>query len=107
VPCFNVTSDDFNPPEPNDDDDDDDDDDNTVQPTGSSKPSESESPSSGGLSGGAKAGIAVAAIVGGALIFGAIAFFLFRRGRLAGIRARQAYDIRAQKLNAMNEQNAA
>lgn len=98
VPCFNVTSDDFNAPTP------------TSKPTSvstglsSTAPANNESPvnsepSSGGLSGGAKAGIAVGAVIGGLLLFGALAFFLYRKGKLAGIRRRQAYELRAKKLN--------
>lgn len=107
VPCFNVTSEEFDAPTPSGNP--------SSKPTGNSQsqgtaaasnPEAAESSSSDGLSGGAKAGIAVGAVIGGLLILGAIAFFLFRKGRLAGIRARQQYELRAKKLDAMNEQNS-
>lgn len=96
VPCFNVTSDDFVAPTP------------STSVSGSSpsntNPSASEgtsgqaSSSGGGLSTGAKAGIAVGSVIGGLAILGAIGFFLWRRGKNAGLQNKDAYELRAKKL---------
>ncbi|KAH7132271.1 hypothetical protein B0J11DRAFT_521304 [Dendryphion nanum] len=97
IPCFNVTTDNFNEPTPT-----------GTKPTssatnlGSSSSNSASSipaPSSGGLSTGAKAGIAVGAIVGGLAIIGAIAFFIFRHGKQTGLQNRNSYELRAAKLN--------
>jgi hypothetical protein len=57
------------------------------------------------LSGVAKAGIAIGAILGGLLVLGAIAFFLYRRGMLTGLRKRDSYELRAKELNAAKTQS--
>ncbi|KAF2749822.1 hypothetical protein M011DRAFT_492844 [Sporormia fimetaria CBS 119925] len=95
VPCFNVTSDDFNAPIPTPK--------AGYKDSNASTPPDSSDSSSGGLSGGAKAGIAIGAVVAGLLVIVGVALFLYRKGKLAGIRRRQAYEIRAQKLNAMQQ----
>jgi hypothetical protein len=107
VPCFNVTSEDFDAPTPTENP--------TANPTGNTQssgtaaaagPGLTEPSSSEGLSAGAKAGIAVGAILGG-LILAALAFFLYRRGKLTGIKAKQAYELRAKKLDTTTEPNPA
>ncbi|KAF2014867.1 hypothetical protein BU24DRAFT_423773 [Aaosphaeria arxii CBS 175.79] len=104
VPCFNVTSEEFIEPTPSASP--------SASATGSSSgasstsgvPAESGKGSSGGgLSTGAKAGIAVGAIVGGLGLIGAIAFFVFRRGKATGLKNKDAYELRAKKLNNDNE----
>ncbi|KAL1611140.1 hypothetical protein SLS59_000781 [Nothophoma quercina] len=105
VPCFNVTSDDFNAPTP------------SASSSGSS-PSNTglagsqsgtpENTSSGsGLSTGAKAGIAVGSIIGGLAILGAIGFLLWRRGKNAGLKGKDAYELRAKDLNTPSESTTA
>lgn len=91
VPCFNVTSEDFNAPTP------------TGSPRSSSTGLTSSQPpssnqSSSGLSSGAKAGIAVGSIVAGLAVFGAIGFFLWRRGKTAGLKGKDEYELRAKNL---------
>jgi hypothetical protein len=95
VPCFNVTSDDFDAPTA------------SSTPSASATGTTSDSSidpvygiSSGGLSTGAKAGIAVGSIIGGLAILGGIAFLLYRRGRLTGLQNREEYELRAKKLDA-------
>ncbi|KAF2630897.1 hypothetical protein BU25DRAFT_387168 [Macroventuria anomochaeta] len=83
VPCFNVTSDDFNAPTPS---------------ATSQLATPGLSSSGGGLSTGAKAGIAVGSIVGGLAILGAVGFFLWRRGKNAGLKNKDAYELRAKNL---------
>ncbi|KAH6612434.1 hypothetical protein C7974DRAFT_466816 [Boeremia exigua] len=94
VPCFNVTSDDFNAPTPSASG-------STPSNTGLSS-SQSDTPSSsgsgGGLSTGAKAGIAVGAVIGGLLVLGAIGFFFWRRGKNTGLKNKDAYELRAKSL---------
>ncbi|KAF2255281.1 hypothetical protein BU26DRAFT_448617 [Trematosphaeria pertusa] len=96
VPCFNVTSDDFNAPS------------STASSTGlpaasatglAATPSTSSaSGSSGGLSSGAKAGIAVGSIIGGLALIGMIAFFMWRRGKATGLKGKDEYELRAKTL---------
>ncbi|KAF1846056.1 uncharacterized protein K460DRAFT_366896 [Cucurbitaria berberidis CBS 394.84] len=94
VPCFNVTSKDFEPPETSG---------TPATPSGGANLSGSQTPSassgSSGLSKGAKAGIAVGVIVAGLAIFGAIGFFLWRRGRNAGLQGKDQYELRAKNLS--------
>ena len=66
VPCFNVTSDDFEPPAA------------TVTAAPSNGGAEA-SDGQDGLSGGAKAGIAVGTVVGSLAVVGIIAFVVLRR----------------------------
>ncbi|KAJ4347475.1 hypothetical protein N0V95_005396 [Ascochyta clinopodiicola] len=99
VPCFNVTSEDFNAPTP------------SASASGTSpsntglSASQSASPDQssgggggGGLSTGAKAGIAVGAVIGGLALLGAIGFFLWRRGKNTGLKSKDVYELRAKKL---------
>ncbi|PVI05623.1 hypothetical protein DM02DRAFT_610605 [Periconia macrospinosa] len=98
VPCFNVTSDDFDAPTPSG---------SSSLPSSTSLTSTSSPPAappSGGLSSGAKAGIAVGSIVGGLLVLGAVALFLFRRGKGIGLKKRESYELRASKLGAGDEE---
>ncbi|KAH7348228.1 hypothetical protein BKA66DRAFT_516680 [Pyrenochaeta sp. MPI-SDFR-AT-0127] len=92
VPCFNVTSDNFAAPTPS----------STSTPSGgglSASPTPSAAASSGGgLSTGAKAGIAVGAVIAGLALFGAIGFFLWRRGKTAGLKGKEEYELRAKGL---------
>ncbi|KAJ8108042.1 hypothetical protein OPT61_g8447 [Boeremia exigua] len=88
VPCFNVTSDDFNAPTPSSSG-------STPSNTGlsaSQSDSADQSSGGGGLSTGAKAGIAVGAVIGGLIILGAIGFFLWRRGKSTGLKNRDSRD---------------
>src|SRR5690242_3352015 len=98
VPCFNVTSDDFNAPTPSSSG-------STPSNTNLSA-SESDTPSQssggGGLSTGAKAGIAVGAVIGGLAILGAIGFFFWRRGKNTGLKNKDAYELRAKQLETPN-----
>ncbi|KAI0111265.1 hypothetical protein GGR51DRAFT_71602 [Nemania sp. FL0031] len=72
VPCFNVTSSDFESPESSSS--------NTAsQPDNTSASDTSSSGSSSGLSKGATAGIAVGVVAASLLVIGAVAFFVFRR----------------------------
>lgn len=93
MPCFNVTSDDFNAPTPS----------SSASPSAgaglSGAPTSDQSTSSGGLSGGAKAGIAVGAVIGGLALFGVIGFFLWRRGKNAGLKGKNEYELRAKDLS--------
>ncbi|KAF2259200.1 hypothetical protein CC78DRAFT_572021 [Lojkania enalia] len=101
VPCFNVTSDDFNEPTPSS---------NPaastsgaprssiIAPTESATSSQAASSSGGGLSTGAKAGIAVGSIIGAIALISAIAFFVWRRGKATGLKNRESYELRAAKL---------
>ncbi|KAF1929505.1 uncharacterized protein M421DRAFT_59960 [Didymella exigua CBS 183.55] len=93
VPCFNVTSDDFNAPTPSS---------SSSTPTSTNQSTsstpEQSSGGSGGLSTSAKAGIAVGAIIGGLAILGAGAFFLWRRGKNVGLKNKDAYELRAKNL---------
>lgn len=97
VPCFNVTSDEFDAPTPSS---------SGSSPSntglaGTQTDTPSSSPSSsggGGLSTGAKAGIAVGSIIGGLAILGAVGFFLWRRGKNAGLKNKDAYELRAKSL---------
>ncbi|KAI1734977.1 hypothetical protein F4680DRAFT_462006 [Xylaria scruposa] len=75
VPCFNITSSDFNTPEPS-------------SPAANDKPNDtgdadnSNPSSSGGLTKGATAGIAVGVILASLLVIGVVAFVILRkRGR--------------------------
>lgn len=91
VPCFNVTSDEFDAPTPSSS--------NLPANTDLSvAPSSAPSSGSNGLSTGAKAGIAVGTIVAGLALFGAIGFFLWRRGRNAGLKGKDEYELRAKNL---------
>ncbi|KAF2031751.1 hypothetical protein EK21DRAFT_62439 [Setomelanomma holmii] len=105
VPCFNVTSDTsdtFDAPTPS----------SSPSPanTGlSASPSGAPAQSSAngrGLSTGAKAGIAVGAIIAGLALFGAIGFFLWRRGKSAGLKGRDEYELRAKSLKTPEAQAA-
>ncbi|KAI8948052.1 hypothetical protein F4801DRAFT_558484 [Xylaria longipes] len=72
VPCFNVTTSDFNPPESS----------STAtadSPDNTGAADTSGSGSSGGLTTGATAGIAVGVVVASLLIIGVVAFVVFRR----------------------------
>lgn len=92
MPCFNVTSDNFNAPTTSSSG-------STTSNTNLSASSTPEQASgSGGLSTGAKAGIAVGAVIGGLAILGAGAFFLWRRGKNAGLKNKDAYELRAKDL---------
>ncbi|KAI0451232.1 hypothetical protein F5B21DRAFT_387835 [Xylaria acuta] len=94
VPCFNVTTSDFNLPESS----------STAtadQPdnTGgadNAAPDTSSSSSSGGLTAGATAGIAVGVVVASLLVIGVVAFFVFRR------RGKQTRDHENQPSRAKN-----
>lgn len=88
VPCFNVTSDNFNAPTPS----------TSSQPLATPSQAAAQNDSSGGLSGGTKAGIAVGSIIAGLAIFGAIGFFLWRRGRDTGLKGKDNYELRAKDL---------
>ncbi|OAL06856.1 hypothetical protein IQ06DRAFT_237301 [Phaeosphaeriaceae sp. SRC1lsM3a] len=91
VPCFNVTSDDFSAPTPSS---------SGTANTGLSA-STSATPNNGGgggLSTGAKAGIAVGSVIAGLALFGAIGFLLWRRGRNAGLKGKDEYELRAKNL---------
>jgi hypothetical protein len=93
VPCFNVTSDDFVAPKP------------SSSPGLSASPSAAPNTSgsgSSGLSTGAKAGIAVGAVVVGLALFGAIGFLFWRRGRNAGLKGKDQYELRAKNLNSVD-----
>ncbi|KAI1111637.1 hypothetical protein F5Y14DRAFT_464404 [Nemania sp. NC0429] len=72
IPCFNVTSDDFNSPEPSSTG-------TAGQSDDTSTTGTSSSNSSGGLSTGAIAGITVGVIVASLSVIGAVAFVVFRR----------------------------
>ncbi|KAF1994753.1 hypothetical protein P154DRAFT_446921 [Amniculicola lignicola CBS 123094] len=107
VPCFNVTSADFNSPNAS----------STPSASASSTSaglssatsgapaaaSPSASSSSGGLSTGAKAGIAVGSVIGGLAILALIAFLVFRRGKNAGLQNRNSYELRAKTLSTTPE----
>jgi hypothetical protein len=91
VPCFNVTSEDFNAPTPS----------SSVSPSNTGltgPPSEQSSGVSSGLSTGAKAGIAVGAVIAGLALLGAIGFLFWRRGRNAGLKGKDEYELRAKNL---------
>ncbi|KAL5391429.1 hypothetical protein DPSP01_001297 [Paraphaeosphaeria sporulosa] len=97
VPCFNVTSDEFEATSPS----------NTSSPTSSSSispsstsnASSSESQSRGsGLSTGAKAGIAVGSIIGGLALIGVVAVLMLRRGKAQGLKGKEEYELRAKSL---------
>ncbi|KAL5402935.1 hypothetical protein PMIN06_010179 [Paraphaeosphaeria minitans] len=97
VPCFNVTSDDFEAPSPS----------NTSSPSSSSStsPSSTSSPSSSGsqssggsLPAGAKAGIAVGSIIGGLALIGLVALLMLRRGKAQGLKGKEGYELRAKSL---------
>lgn len=103
VPCFNVTSDGFNAPTPSLSG-------STPSNTGLSA-SQSAAPSQssgggGGLSAGAKAGIAVGAVIGGLSILGAVGFFLWRRGKNAGLKNKDTYELRAKNLGSPTPQGS-
>ncbi|KAI1164812.1 hypothetical protein F5B18DRAFT_670459 [Nemania serpens] len=72
VPCFNVTSSDFNSPEPSSSA-------TAGQPNDPSAADTSSSNSSGALTTGAIAGITVGVVVASLLVIGAVAFVVFRR----------------------------
>jgi hypothetical protein len=96
VPCFNVTSEEFDAPTP------------SASSSGTSpsntglSASQSATPGQssgdGGLSTGAKAGIAVGSVIGGLALFGVVGFFLWRRGKNAGLKNKSAYELRAKSL---------
>jgi hypothetical protein len=65
----------------------------------SQQPSAETAPSSKGLSTGAKAGIAVGSVIGGLALIAAIAFFVWRRGKTAGMKGKEEYELRAKNLN--------
>ncbi|KAF1950748.1 hypothetical protein CC80DRAFT_226008 [Byssothecium circinans] len=91
VPCFNVTSDEFDAPTPTA---------SSGAAATSASSFQSSSPSGGGgLSGGAKAGIAVGSIIGGLALIGAIGFFLWRRGKATGLKGKDSYELRAKNLS--------
>ncbi|KAF2113145.1 hypothetical protein BDV96DRAFT_614028 [Lophiotrema nucula] len=103
VPCFNVTSDDFNAPTPST---------SSTLPsaTDASQASQtaaasslSASSSSSSLSAGAKAGIAVGSIVGGVAITALVAFIVWRRGKATGLANRNSYELRAKNLSTTPE----
>jgi|TARA_R110002003_G_scaffold110_1_gene9231 hypothetical protein len=50
------------------------------------------------LSTGAKAGIAVGAIIAGLALVGAIGFLFWRRGKHAGLKGKDEYELRAKNL---------
>ncbi|KAL6712650.1 hypothetical protein ACN47E_000527 [Coniothyrium glycines] len=94
VPCFNVTSEDFNAPIPSSSP-------SSTAGNGlsaSQTASAEQSSNSGGLSGGAKAGIAVGAVIGGLALFGVVGFLLWRRGKNAGLKGKDEYQLRAKNL---------
>ena len=70
-PCFNVTSDEFEPPAPT----------TTANPSNGGGVTTSGPNGGDGLSGGAKAGIAVGTVIGSLAIVGIIAFVVLRRRR--------------------------
>jgi len=95
VPCFNVTSEEFDAPTP------------TASSSGAPsatgltlpEPSQETVSSSNGLSTGAKAGIAVGAVIGGLALIALVAFFVWRRGKTAGMKGKDDYELRARNLN--------
>ncbi|KAF2854697.1 hypothetical protein T440DRAFT_416174, partial [Plenodomus tracheiphilus IPT5] len=96
APCFNVTSDDFAAPTPSSTS-------STAAPTNAGlsatdSPIAGPSSSDDGLSTGAKAGIAVGAVIGGLALIGALGFYLWRRGRNAGLQGKDQYELRAKNL---------
>lgn len=98
MPCFNVTSEEFDAPTPTGSGSS-----STASATagtelGASSAPESSSGGSGGLSTGAKAGIAVGAVIGGLALIGALGFFFWRRGKTAGLKGKDAYELRAKDL---------
>ncbi|PSN65457.1 hypothetical protein BS50DRAFT_58924 [Corynespora cassiicola Philippines] len=98
MPCFNVTSEEFDAPTPTGSGSS-----STPSATagtelGASSAPESSSGGSGGLSTGAKAGIAVGAVIGGLALIGALGFFFWRRGKTAGLKGKDAYELRAKDL---------
>ncbi|KAJ4333361.1 hypothetical protein N0V87_007652 [Didymella glomerata] len=101
VPCFNVTSDNFNTPTPGSSGSSP----SNTDLSASSTP-EQASGGGGGLSTGAKAGIAVGAIVGGLAVLGAGAFFLWRRGKSTGLKNKDAYELRAKNLGSPTPQGS-
>ena len=94
VPCFNVTSNNFNAPTPD------------ASASGSAPFQTSSSanqpaffsqpPGGGGISTSVKAGIAVGAVLGGLAILGAVGFFVWRKGKNVGLHNREAYELRAK-----------
>jgi hypothetical protein len=96
VPCFNVTSNNFNIP--------------TLDASASgSPPSQTSSsanqsasfdqpPGGGGLSTSAKAGIAVGAVLGGLAIMGAVGFSVWQKGKNVEMHYKEAYELRAKAL---------
>jgi hypothetical protein len=96
VPCFNVTSNNFNTPTP----------DTSAsgsapfQTSSSANQSalSSQPPGGGGISTSVKAGIAIGAVLGGLAILGAVGFFVWRKGKNAGLHNREAYELRAKNL---------
>ncbi|KAF1920200.1 hypothetical protein BDU57DRAFT_464396 [Ampelomyces quisqualis] len=101
VPCFNVTSEDFNAPTPSSSPG------LVASPSSASSTGGQSGGGSSGLSTGAKAGIAVGAIVGGMALFGAIGFFFWRRGRHAGLKGKDEYELRAKNLGSVDGETAA
>ncbi|KAF2683347.1 hypothetical protein K458DRAFT_368573 [Lentithecium fluviatile CBS 122367] len=96
VPCFNVTSEEFDAPTPTP---------STAgvpSPTGltSQEPSAESAASYAGLSTGAKVGIAMGSVIGGLALIGVVAFFVWRRGKTAGLKGKEEYELRAKNLNA-------
>jgi hypothetical protein len=99
VPCFNVTSNDFNTPTPD------------ASASGSAPFQTSSSanqsafsnqpPGGGGISTSVKAGIAVGAVLGGLAILGAVGFFVWRKGKNVGLHNREAYELRAKNLGTL------
>lgn len=92
VPCFNVTSEDFAEPTP------------SSAPTNaglsaSGSPTAGQSSGGNGMSTGAKAGVAVGAVLGGLAIIGALGFYFWRRGKNAGLKGKDRYELRAKHLS--------
>ena len=96
VPCFNVTSNNFNALTP----------DSSasgsapfqISSSANQSASSGQPTSGGGLSTSAKAGIAIGAILGGLVILGAVGFLVWRKGKKVGLHNREAYELRAQEL---------
>ncbi|KAH8726231.1 hypothetical protein GQ44DRAFT_679842 [Phaeosphaeriaceae sp. PMI808] len=88
VPCFNVTSDTFNAPTPS-----------SKAPAQTGLSAGQPSTSSNGLSTRAKAGIAVGSIIAGLALFGVIGFLFWRRGKNAGLKGKDNYELRAKNLD--------
>jgi hypothetical protein len=95
-----VTSDDFNAPTPSSSP-------GLVASPSSASNTGGQSGGTSGLSTGAKAGIAVGAIVAGLALFGAIGFFFWRRGRHAGLKGKDEYELRAKNLGSVDGETVA